>query len=89
MSGRKVPERTPAQQQEHERRKILASLDVAALRDWAERYDIPLLGDDRDALIAMHNTRVLDQGTPARLRKESIAWLRKEHPESMALKKGR
>lgn len=83
--SRPVPPRTPAQQQEHERREALATLDVAAIRAWAERYTIELLGDDRAVLISMHEVRVLDKATPAALVKESIAWLAAEHPESATL----
>lgn len=83
--SRTAPARTPAQQQEHERREALASLDVATMRAWAERYAVELLGDDRIVLISMHEARVLDRVTPAALVRESIAWLQGEHPESAAL----
>lgn len=79
------PDRTPAQQKEHERREALASLDVAALRAWAARHEVELLGDDGMVLISMHETRVLDKATPAALVKESIAWLQAEYPESTVL----
>lgn len=72
-------------QQTRERRQALATLDVAAMRAWADKYGVPLLGDDRTLLISMHETRVLDRKTPAPLVKESIAWLRVEHPESAVL----
>ena len=87
--SRPVPPRTPAQQQEHERRQALASLDVAAMRAWAERYAVELLGDDRTVLISMHEVRVLDKATPAALVKESVAWLQAKHPESAALAQAR
>ena len=83
--SRPVPSRTPAQQQEHERREALATLDVPAMRAWAARYAIELLGDDRVVLISMHEARVIDKATPAALVKESIAWLQVEHPESAVL----
>ena len=83
--SRPVPSRTPAQQREHERREALASLDVAALRAWAERYAIELLGDDQTVLISMHEVRVVDRATPAALVRESVAWLQQEHPESAVL----
>lgn len=83
--SRPVPPRTHAQQQEHERREALASLDVTAMRAWAERYGGAIVADDRTVLISMHEVRVLDKATPAALAKESIAWLRQEHPESMTL----
>ena len=85
MTGRTPPPRTPAQQQEHERRIALATLDIAAMRAWAERYAVALLGDDRTVLISMHEARVLDRATPAALIKQSIAWLEAEHPDSTIL----
>ena|ERR1051325_4579142 len=81
----RTPQRTPEQQKEHERREALATLDVPAMRAWAARYAVGLLGDDRTVLISMHETRVLDKVTPARLRQESITWLQANHPESTAL----
>lgn len=85
VKGRTPPTRTPEQQKEHERRAALAALDIPAMRAWAERYAFSLQGDDRTVLISMHETRVLDKATPPKLRKESIAWLKVEHPESTAL----
>lgn len=82
---RTPPARTPAQQREHERREALAALDVAAMRAWAERYAVGLLGDDRTVLISMHEARVLDRATPRTLCDESIAWLEAEYPDSAAL----
>lgn len=89
MTGRTAPQRTPAQQREHERREALASLDVATMRAWAERYAVELLGDDRTVLISMHEARVLDRVMPAALVRESIAWLQAEHPDSMTLEQVR
>lgn len=83
--SRRVPARTTAQQKEHERREALAALDVSAMRAWAARYGLTLLGDDRTVLISMHETRALDKHTPAALVKKSIAWLQAEHPGSAAL----
>lgn len=83
---RMVPQHTPEQQKEHERRTALAALDIPAMRAWAERYAFPLLGDDRTVLISMHETRVLDKATPPKLRGESVAWLKAEYPESSALR---
>lgn len=85
MPGRTPPPRTHAQQKEHERRDALAALDVAAMRAWAERYTVVLLGDDQVVLLAMHEVRVIDKVTPANLRRESIAWLEANHPDSHAL----
>ena len=87
MTGRTPPPRTPAQQQEqeHERRSALATLDIAAMRVWAERYSVGLLGDDQTVLISMHEARVLDRATPGALVKASIAWLEAEYPESTVL----
>lgn len=85
MTGRTPPPRTPAQQKEHERRKALATLDVAAMRAWAEQYSVGLPGDDALILLAMHEVRVIDRVTPARLRRESIAWLQANYPDSHAL----
>lgn len=82
---RTAPARTPAQQKEHERREALASLDVTAMRAWADTYGATLLGDDRTVLISMHEARVIDKATPAQLVKESIVWLQQEHPESAVL----
>lgn len=82
---RTPPTRTQAQQKEHERRQALAALDVPAMRAWATQYAVGLLGDDRAVLISMHETRVIDPSTPARLRRESRDWLTREYPESVAL----
>ena len=86
MRGRPVPTRTPAQQQEHERRQALASLDVTAMRAWATRYAVGLLGDDRTVLISMHETRASDLKMPRALQHESIAWLKAEYSDSAVLK---
>jgi len=82
---RTPPQRTPAQQKEHERRDALARLDIPAMRAWAAHYAVGLLGSDHTVLISMHETRVIDKVTPAPLRRESIAWLQANHPESSAL----
>ena len=82
---RTPPQRTPAQQQEHERRQALAALDVTAMRAWAERYAVGLLGDDRTVLISMHETRAVDVAIPRTLKNESIAWLKEQHPTSTVL----
>jgi hypothetical protein len=81
--------RTPLQQKEHERRQALAALDIAAMRAWAERYAVGLLGDDRTVLISMHEARVLDRRIPTALAKASFAWLQAEHPESSVLGQAR
>lgn len=83
--SRRAPERTPAEQQEHERRQALTRLDVAAMRAWAARYAVGLLGDDETVLISMHETRVLDGALPAKCRRESVAWLKQCFPASAVL----
>jgi len=55
------------------------------MRTWAATYAAGLLGDDRTVLISMHETRVCDLSLPARARRESLAWLKHEHPESVVL----
>jgi hypothetical protein len=82
---RTPPARTPERQKTHERLAALASLDVAALRAWAERWGVELQGDDRTLLISMHETRAIAKFMPVRERKESIAWLQAEYPESVVL----
>lgn len=77
--------RTEAQQKEYERRRALATLDIPAMRAWATQYAVGLLGDDRTVLISMHETRVIDRALPMHLRRESLAWLTREYPESIAL----
>lgn len=85
MKGRFAIPRGSEQQKEHERRQALAALDIPAMRAWAERYAVGLLGDDQTVLISMHETRIIDRQTPAKLRSESIAWLKANHPESSTL----
>jgi hypothetical protein len=77
--------RSEAQQKEHERRQALTALDVSAMRAWAVRYSVGLLGDDKTVLISMHETRVIDRALPMHLRRESRDWLTREYPESVAL----
>jgi len=77
---RTPPPRTEAQQQEHERRRVLIDLDMDAARAWG------LLGDDRAALISMHEARAIDPAMPRQVKQESIAWLKQEYPASTALK---
>jgi hypothetical protein len=75
MSGRTPPERTPAQQKAHEREQALRDGTPAAVRAWAQRYDVPLIGidDDEMLLISIHEARVeLFQGAA---RRKSIHWL--------------
>lgn len=83
---RTPPARTPEQQKAYELRTILTALDVAALRAYAERWGVALLGDDRMLLISMHEARVVSRATPARERRASIAWLHAEYPESVVLR---
>lgn len=75
----------PATQKEAERRQALAALDIPAMRAWADRYAVGLLGDDQVVLISMHEARVLDPVSPAALRRESRAWLKQHYAESAAL----
>lgn len=82
---RTPPPRTEAQQKEHERCQALTALDVAAMRAWAARYAVGLFGDDRTVLISMHETRVIDPAMPARFRRESFLWLKREFPKSAVL----
>lgn len=80
---RTPPERTPDQIQEAERRRVLIALDLDAARTWG------LLGDDRTALVSMHEARVIDPTMPRAIKRESIAWLRAEYPDSAVLKQVR
>lgn len=85
MSGRSVPKRTEAQQRTHERRAALATLNVAQLRAWAEKWGGALLGDDQTVLQSAHEARVLDTVMSGFLRRESVRWLREHAPDSDAL----
>jgi hypothetical protein len=85
--GCTAPERTPAQQKEHERRAALMALDIPAMRAWAAQHAVGLLGDDRMVLLSLHEARVTDRTMPTRARGESLAWLRAEHPESVVVLK--
>ena len=84
---RTPPPRTPEQQQEHERRQALTSLDIPALRAWMRTtgLEAALIGDDALILRAAHEVRVVDPRLAA-LRRESIAWLKEHAPDSTALK---
>lgn len=82
MKGRTPPALVP---KETARRAALEALDVPAMRAWAVRYAVGLLGDDRVVLISMHEARAIDPVTPGYLRRESVRWLREHYPESAAL----
>jgi len=69
------PPRTTDQQQAAERDVALRIGTPEALRGWAQRYDVPLLGMDDDELLltSIHEARV--ELFPA-LRKASQEWLK-------------
>lgn len=80
MKGRRVP---PSK--EEERRAALSSLDIPAMRAWARRYAMGLLGDDQTVLISMHEARIIDPSMAPFTQRESVRWLREHYPESAAL----
>lgn len=82
---RTPPPRTPAQQKTAVRRLALLSGDVAAVRAWAAEYGVELSKDDRTLEISIHEARAVEPTMPARARRESIAWLGREYPESTTL----
>lgn len=75
----------PRSKKEIERRRVLAALDLPALRAWLARYGFGAQGDDDTLLRSAHEARVTDPATPAFLRRESVRWLREHAPESAAL----
>lgn len=83
--SRTAPNRTPDQQKEHERRTALLSLDIPAIRTWLERYGMGAFGDDALVLRAAHETRAVDLKLPRKVRQGSIAWLKKQYPDSATL----
>lgn len=89
MKGRTPPPTTPAQQKEQERQRAILTLDIPAARAWAAHYAVGMLGDDRTILIALHEVRAVDPTVPRKAQRESIAWLKAEHPESMVLKQAK
>ena len=82
----KLTRTTPLERRkENARRSALARLDIAAMRAWLKEHAVGAFGDDRAVLISMHETRVLDVTMPKRLRRASVLWLRREHPQSAVL----
>lgn len=82
MTGRTPP---PSDPKEAARRAALEALDIPAMRAWAVRYAVGLLGDDRVVLISMHEARAIDPAMPGYFRRESVRWLRENHPDSTVL----
>ena len=80
MKGRAVPS-----SKEKERVAALRALDIPAMRAWAARYAVAMLGDDRTVLISMHEVRVVDRTFDADARQACVAWLLAEYPESTVL----
>lgn len=85
---RTPPPRTQAQELERARRQALTSLDIPALRAWMRHTGLEaalISGDDSLVLRAAHEARAVDLKLPARLRRESVAWLRENAPDSATL----
>lgn len=72
--SRTPPPRTNEQQRTAEREIALRIGTPAAVRGWAQKYDVPLIGmdDDEALLISIHEARA--ELFPA-LRAASLAWL--------------
>jgi hypothetical protein len=85
--SRTVPERTPAQQKAADRIVALRIGTPAAVRAWAERYDVPLIDmeDDDLLLISIHDARA--ELFPD-LRAASLAWLRANKARILAEREG-
>lgn len=73
--SRTPPPRTPEQQREHDRVQALKAGTPHAMRQWAERYAVPLfhLEDDELLLISIHSARVV--AFTGALRRASEQWL--------------
>lgn len=82
---RTPPQLTPDQQKVAARRAALLAGDVAAVRAWAAEYGAQLSEDDHRLQISIHEARAVDKAMPAKARRESIAWLEREYPESTTL----
>lgn len=69
------PSRTEAQQKAADRLAALRDGAPAAVRAWAERYNVPLIGaeDDELLLITIHEARA---ELFSDLRASSLAWIR-------------
>ena len=81
MKGRCAP---PSKEQE--RVAALVGLDISAMREWARRYAVGLLGNDHTVLISIHEARVLDPVIRDEDRQISVAWLTEHCPGSTALR---
>lgn len=77
------PSRTEAQQKAADRLAALRDGAPAAVRAWAERYEVPLIGmdDDEVLLITIHEVRA--ELFP-KLRAASLAWLRDNRAQIVA-----
>ena len=73
--ARTPPPRTYEQQREADRVQALRIGTADAMRQWAERYSVPLfhLDDDELLLVSIHGSRVA--AFTGKLRKESETWL--------------
>lgn len=81
--SRTPPERTSPQRQAADRDVALRIGTPAALRAWAQRYDVPLLGmeDDDLLLISIHEARA--ELFPS-MRRASQEWLKVNKARIMA-----
>lgn len=82
------PPRTPEQQKEAERNIALRIGTPAAVRAWAQKYDVPLIGidDDEMLLISIHEARVELFPT---MRRASRDWLKANKARIMAARENR
>jgi hypothetical protein len=82
------PERSADQQQEADRDIALRIGTPAALRGWAQKYDVPLLGTDDDELllISIHEARAELFPT---MRRASLEWLKQNKARIMAEREGK
>lgn len=72
---RTPPERTPSEQREHDRVQALKVGTPDAVRAWAARYNVPLIGADDDELLllSIHAARV--EALTGTARRTSRDWL--------------
>lgn len=79
-------ERTEAQRKEHDRYEAIRTLNVEAARAWMSEHGFGAQGDDHVVLISLHELRAVYLTMPGYLRRESVRWLRANHPDSIVLK---
>lgn len=86
--SRTPPPRTTEQQRAAEREIALRIGTPAAVRAWAQKYDVPLIGmdDDEALLITIHEVRAELFPT---LRAASLAWLQANRARIVAAREAK